>query len=141
MALNRELGVDVEHMRYLADADQIADNFFSLYERKMLRSLLPENVRTEAFFCCWTRKEAYVKALGNGLSQPLDQFDVTLLPGEEAELLAVQGKPEEMQRWRLHNVVLPPVYARHYKAALVVESSAANTDSLIELWQWQAEGE
>ncbi|WP_338247669.1 4'-phosphopantetheinyl transferase family protein [Dictyobacter halimunensis] len=139
VALNRELGVDVEHMRHLADAEQIADNFFSLSERKALRSLMTQDQRTEAFFSCWTRKEAYVKALGNGLSQPLDQFDVSLLPGEAAELLAVQGKPAEVQRWKLQNISLPSSFARQYKAALVVETRPSN-DPLIELWQWQAKG-
>ncbi|GCF07277.1 4'-phosphopantetheinyl transferase family protein [Dictyobacter arantiisoli] len=141
IALNRELGVDVEYIRYLADADQIADSFFSLSERKALRSLTTEDVRIEAFFCCWTRKEAYVKALGNGLSQPLDQFDVSLLPGDDAELLAVQGKPEEIQRWKLHAISLPSPYERQYKAALVVECNPSKEALPIQAWQWQAEGE
>jgi 4'-phosphopantetheinyl transferase len=137
VALNREVGVDVEHMRYLEDAEQIAENFFSLRERRTLHALA-DHIRTEAFFCCWTRKEAYVKALGDGLSQPLDGFDVSLTPGEAAELLAIQGQPEELKHWKLFDISLPSLFAS-YKAALVVENMGCHAEPA-GFWQWQKEG-
>jgi 4'-phosphopantetheinyl transferase len=137
VALNLEVGIDVEHMHYMEDAEQIAENFFSLQERKTLRSL-PEHLRTEAFFCCWTRKEAYVKALGDGLSLPLDRFDVSLIPGEAAELLAIQGNPEELKHWKLFDISLPPLFAS-YKAALIVEDLGYHAGP-VGFWQWHKKG-
>ena len=82
----REIGVDIEYLRALPDADQIADRFFSARENATLQAL-PASQRRQAFFNCWTRKEAYIKAIGKGLSQPLDQFEVSLAPGDPARLL------------------------------------------------------
>ena len=79
----RELGVDVELIRPELPDEEIAERFFSFQEVSGLRAL-PPNMRLEAFFNCWTLKEAYIKARGEGLSLPLDQFDVALVPGEAA---------------------------------------------------------
>ena len=64
----------------------VAERFFSPLERVLLSSLPPDRW-VEGFFNCWTRKEAYIKALGVGLSYPLDAFDVSLAPGEPAQLM------------------------------------------------------
>ncbi len=74
-----QIGVDVERVRPDIDATGIAERFFSAVEREMLASL-PGELQVEAFFRCWTRKEATIKAIGEGLSFPLDQFDVSLAP-------------------------------------------------------------
>lgn len=103
VALGRRLGIDVEALRPLPDAAAIAERFFSDAERRALRSVT-EAQRTLAFFQCWTRKEAYIKAIGEGLSMPLDRFDVSLLPGEPARLLAVAGDPDAPRRWTLHDL-------------------------------------
>jgi 4'-phosphopantetheinyl transferase len=76
----REVGVDIEEVRALPDADALAMRFFSPDERAAYLSL-PRQARPRGFFNCWTRKEAFVKALGAGLSQPLDAFDVSRAPG------------------------------------------------------------
>jgi 4'-phosphopantetheinyl transferase len=110
-----ELGVDVEAVRPVSDAEQIATSFFSPREVARLLSL-PLALRQEAFFACWTMKEAYLKALGSGLAKPLDAFDVSFGP-DEVPRLAVLGDEEETRRWRLQ--ALAP--ATGYKAALVTE--------------------
>ena len=79
-ALGRcELGVDIERIRNIPDALTIAEAFFSSSERASLEAL-PVVDQQKAFFRCWTRKEAFVKALGEGLSHPLDQFSVSVSP-------------------------------------------------------------
>jgi 4'-phosphopantetheinyl transferase len=89
-ARDQEVGVDVERVRFDIEHEQIAERFFSPYERSVLRSL-PAEEKAETFFACWTRKEAFIKAHGEGLSLPLDQFDVSLASGEPARLLAGRG--------------------------------------------------
>jgi 4'-phosphopantetheinyl transferase len=81
-----EVGCDIERCDPRLGADLIPEGFFSARESSTLRAL-PPALQTEAFFLCWTRKEAYVKARGRGLSIPLDSFDVSLAPGEPAALL------------------------------------------------------
>ncbi|HXK09640.1 MAG TPA: 4'-phosphopantetheinyl transferase superfamily protein [Vicinamibacteria bacterium] len=107
-ARDRELGVDVERERSVPEACDIARRYFSRREETALVSL-PEGERTKAFFRCWTRKEAVVKAQGDGLAQPLDAFDVTLAPGEPARLLFVRG--EALPRFWLEDVPPAPGFA------------------------------
>ena len=111
----REVGVDIEHIRPEVATEQIAERFFSAGEVAALRSL-PADAQPRGFFNCWTRKEAYIKARGEGLSIPLDCFDVSLLPGEPAALLATRDDPAEATRWSLHE--LPA--GEGYVAALAV---------------------
>ena len=114
---DREIGVDVEHLRDMErDGEPLAERFFSPREAAVLRSL-PARRRREAFFHCWTRKEAYIKAQGKGLSLPLDQFEVSLHPDEPAALLATQHDPQEAQRWSLRSL-FP---GEGYVAAVAVE--------------------
>lgn len=112
----REVGIDLEHLRSGVDIDRIAARFFSSREVATLRAL-PAAVREEAFFRCWTRKEAYIKARGEGLSLPLDQFDVSLTPGQPAALFRTRGDPHEASRWSLQDITP----ASDYVAALAVE--------------------
>jgi len=86
VAQGLEVGCDIEWRDPRLACEGIAEQFFSPREARALRALGPVR-RTDAFFNCWTRKEAYVKARGCGLSLPLDSFDVSLAPGEPAALL------------------------------------------------------
>lgn len=115
-SLGRELGVDLEFVRDDVESENIARRFFSPREIDELR-MVPAALRKEAFFNCWTRKEAYIKARGEGLSLPLDKFDVSLLPGEAAALLRNHKEPHEVERWKMESVPVPDGYV----AALVVE--------------------
>ncbi len=99
-----ELGVDVEVLRPMPDAQSIAESFFSAEEQERLRRVPPER-KARAFFNCWTRKEAYIKAIGEGLSEPLDRFSVTLLPEEPARFVHLGGDPERAAGWTLHHLV------------------------------------
>jgi len=129
-ALSRdgEIGVDIEQICDLPERNRIADQFFSVRERAVFRAL-PEIMKNEAFFNCWTRKEAFIKAIGDGLSLPLDKFDVSLVPGEPARLLRVVGDPKGAIRWSIQE--LEP--ASGYVAAIAIEGQIKQLHCL----QWQ----
>ena len=115
-AHDREVGVDLEYIREDVTGNEIAERFFSPREIETLRAV-PAELKKEAFFNCWTRKEAYIKARGEGLSMPLDEFDVSLAPGEPAALLLNHKEPAEVTRWSMRSLAVPSGYV----AALVVE--------------------
>jgi 4'-phosphopantetheinyl transferase len=112
----RAVGIDVEQIRADIEVNEIADRFFSESEQTSLRALA-KNLQHCAFFACWTRKEAFVKAKGEGLSLPLRQFDVSLTPGRPAEILATRPDREERHLWSLWDLDVGPGCA----AAVVVE--------------------
>ena len=128
----REIGVDLELIRDGLEVEQIAERFFSRAEISALCAL-PEQLRRRAFFLCWTRKEAYIKARGEGLSLPLDQFEVSLVPGEPAALMSSQPHSNEAFRWTLREL-FP---AADYAAALAI----AGRDCNLACWQWQQSSE
>ena len=99
-ASGSELGIDVEAVRAIPDADDLAARCFSRREQARYQALDPRD-RALGFFQCWTRKEAFIKALGDGMYHPLDRFDVSLAPGEPAEILRVGDVPGEQCGWRL----------------------------------------
>jgi 4'-phosphopantetheinyl transferase len=113
---SRKVGIDVENVRGDFNAPEIAERFFSVAEREALRRV-PAEQQYEAFFRCWTRKEAYVKAQGEGLSHPLHEFDVSLAPDETSALLATRPDPAEADRWLLRDLPVTSGYA----AAFAVE--------------------
>jgi 4'-phosphopantetheinyl transferase len=115
-----DVGVDVERIRPVPEAEDLARRYFSPREgADLLR--LAEGERQAAFFRCWTRKEAFVKATGDGLSRPLAAFDVTLAPGEPARLLRVDGEPDAARRFWIEDVSPAPDFA----GALAVGGSPA----------------
>jgi len=118
VARDVELGVDVEHVRADFATGDIARRFFSRVEVEAFDGL-PQEEQVAAFFRCWTRKEAYIKAIGKGLSQALDAFDVTLAPGDAAALL--RAEEDDPSRWMLSDVDVGEGYA----GALVVERPVA----------------
>lgn len=125
----REIGADIEYMRPLAFDEylQLAQHHFSPRECATLRAL-PAAERKQAFFNCWTRKEAYIKARGKGLSLPLDSFDVSLAPNEPAELLASREAPYTVTDWTLRALTVPNEYA----AALMAEGRSWH----VRYWKW-----
>jgi 4'-phosphopantetheinyl transferase len=105
----REIGVDIEQVRRDFDLEAIAHRFFSEHERLQLADL-PIADRPEAFFRCWTRKEAYIKATGEGLSLPLHQFDVSIAERESNALLATRPDISEAALWSLRDIPAPAGY-------------------------------
>lgn len=108
-ARGREIGVDVEPVRRLPDADRVARRFFSAAEYETWTAV-PWVQQPAAFFNCWTRKEAFIKAIGEGLSCPLASFGVSLRSDEPARLLHIRGSEAEAARWRLHTLAPAPGY-------------------------------
>lgn len=127
IAYDCEIGVDIEHVRPIAEAEQIAERFFCVRENAVFRAL-PPNQKQEAFFNCWTRKEAYIKAIGDGLAWPLNQIEVSLAPGEPVRLLSIEGDPQEACYWSLQQLIPAPSYV----GAIAVK--AAN--NLVSCWAW-----
>ena len=119
---NRNVGIDVEKIRPLHEAEPIARRFFSTSEVTAIQEL-PESQKMLGFFNCWTRKEAYLKATGDGLSRPLDEIIVSLAPGERAQLMSVAGDRKEPSRWSLIDVTPAPGYV----AAVCVEAPGDNS--------------
>jgi 4'-phosphopantetheinyl transferase len=98
-----ELGIDVELDNADLSREHIAERFFSPAEVSMLRAL-PAEVQPRAFLSCWTRKEAFVKARGDGLGLALDSFDVTLAPNVPAALLRTAWCAEEAAEWTIEDL-------------------------------------
>jgi len=117
-ALGRDIGVDIELINPEFASEEIAKQFFSANEVTALLEF-PASERPHAFFDCWTRKEAFIKAQGMGLSLPLDQFEVSLKHDEPA-LLRTNWDLTEAPRWSLMNIAV----ATEYAAALAVPAGA-----------------
>jgi len=97
------LGVDVEYIRPLSDTDELVARFFSSRENALFRAL-PDGQKNAAFFNLWTRKEAWLKATGEGIAHSLNRVEVTFLPGEPAQLLALPEKPTLNRDWVLREL-------------------------------------
>jgi len=102
IALGCEVGVDVEAIREVDELDAIVARNFSSDERASFARLAPE-ARPDGFFAGWTRKEAFLKATGEGLSRPLHTFSVSLGTGEAARLLEIDGDTSEAAQWTVHD--------------------------------------
>lgn len=125
-AVGRHLGIDVELVRPDLANDGIADRFFSPREVMELRAL-PLSQRAEGFFLCWTRKEAYLKARGEGFLIPLESFYVALTPGQPERL-----ESADSHRWSLRSLKPDPAYV----GALVAEGSGWR----MRCWDWNPAG-
>lgn len=122
----RKIGVDVEWIRSIDDMDSIARRFFSKVEYQAY-SALPLHQKPLGFFNCWTRKEAYIKAIGQGLTCPLSDFDVSLTPGQPAKLLSIKDDPQAAELWSM--TTLTP--AAGYIGAICIEGQLPQ----ISCWQ------
>jgi 4'-phosphopantetheinyl transferase len=124
---DRKVGIDLEYIRSLPDAEDIALRCFSARENGLIATA-PPSERLRAFFECWTRKEAFIKATGEGLSTPLEEFDASLAPGEEERLLTPSGAPSGEPPWRLRALAPDPAYV----GALAVQGEGW----CLHCWRW-----
>ena len=98
-----ELGVDVEQLRPVREFDEIAQRFFSPAEADLVCGT-PDPARVGAFYRCWTRKEAFIKALGDGLFRPLDSFAVSIDADREPRIEWALGETDPANSWSLHHI-------------------------------------
>jgi 4'-phosphopantetheinyl transferase len=111
------VGIDVEHIRVLKDAEELVERFFSVAEASALK-MLPDSVRPAAFFNLWTRKEAWLKATGEGIGNLLHRVEVSFLPNTPARLEQLPADLGDSTVWSLHD--LTPAVG--FAAALAVRS-------------------
>jgi 4'-phosphopantetheinyl transferase len=97
------IGVDVEQVRPMTDADELVERFFSARENALFQELA-ENQKSTAFFNLWTRKEAWLKAIGEGIAHSLNRVEVTFLPDEPARLLALPNESGSNSDWALREL-------------------------------------
>jgi 4'-phosphopantetheinyl transferase len=109
VACGGAVGIDLERVRPVPDFDRIMNSFFAAAEIHAI-SALPAADQLRAFFTCWTRKEAYLKATGDGITVRLDRFSVPVVPGSPPSLLHVEGASEEARRWSFQELPLGPEY-------------------------------
>lgn len=127
LAHQPEIGIDIERLRTNFAYEEVAERFFAPPEVAVLRQT-PTELKAQTFFNCWTRKEAYIKAHGMGLSLPLDSFVVTLQPGQPVQLLLTRDDPAEAAHWTLQALMPGPGYA----AALAMR----RVNFRLTCWQW-----
>ncbi len=125
---NQPLGIDIEAHREMPDADQIAQRYFSPTEFRAYLSVLREQ-KLETFYRCWTRKEAYMKATGEGFYLPLDQFEVSLRPDDPPALLWAASDPQEHKHWSL----LDFRPADSFAGAVAVQGPVRK----VSIWDWR----
>ncbi|MEQ9620111.1 MAG: 4'-phosphopantetheinyl transferase superfamily protein [Deltaproteobacteria bacterium] len=113
---DREVGVDVEYLRDVKRADKIIERFFSQHEREFYGSR-PSAIKKLAFFQLWTRKEAYTKAMGAGISLPRDDYTLSLIPGDSSYRNNRSPVTGNNRKWSLYDIEID----ENYKAALAVE--------------------
>jgi 4'-phosphopantetheinyl transferase len=98
--LEKDVGVDIEQTRPHTDLSLLAKRFFSREEQAELEAL-PPSLRLEAFYHTWTQKEAFIKAKGVGLRQPLEDFSVSVDPGKPGGLISIKDSPGEVSGWKM----------------------------------------
>jgi 4'-phosphopantetheinyl transferase len=123
-----EVGIDIERLRDDFSSHDIAARFFSRAELCAFNSV-PTRLRTRAFFNCWTRKEAYIKATGKGLSYPLDTFTVSVDPREPARLISIDNNTEEPAKWSIININA----FKGFAAALAIR----HDNPELQCWHWR----
>ena len=124
---NMEIGVDVERVRSDFEYEEIAKRFFSVNEVAILRTI-PTEKKLEAFYNCWIRKEAYIKAHGKGLSMPLDSFDVSFARWEPSIVLSTKDESQESSPWTFLGLKPDP----GYRGALAVKGIGCR----FRYWEW-----
>ena len=103
IAQNAEVGIDIEKIHHIDDCLKIAQRFFSPQEVSELNKQPSDELQT-AFLTCWTRKESYIKAIGQGISMPLDKFSVSVSLNEPPKLISNELEPDELNKWTFTSI-------------------------------------
>lgn len=127
ISVDRNIGIDIEKVRADVEYEKLALRFFSVAEQKALM-LYPREERAAAFFATWTRKEAFVKAVGKGIAFGLSEFDVNISPKEAPLMLATRWDPEDVAKWSMANIETE----KNYLATVVADGGD------FQLRHWQA---
>jgi 4'-phosphopantetheinyl transferase len=132
------VGVDVEWVRPIKNVDELVARFFSKREDELFQKV-SAGQKPAAFFNLWTRKEALLKATGEGITRSLNLVEVSFLPGEPARLLAISGDEKAAERWMLRE--LAP--AKGFAGAVAIELGTSNAEQMphieIKCWKWAHE--
>ncbi|MCL2925797.1 MAG: 4'-phosphopantetheinyl transferase superfamily protein [Trichodesmium sp. MAG_R04] len=120
------IGIDLEYIRPINDAENLAKRFFSLQEYNLI-SQLPSQKQQETFLKMWTCKEAYLKATGDGLAGSLEKVEISLTPEKPVEFFSINGDIEEASHWYLYQFIPQP----NYIAAVAV----AQKNQKLSFWQ------
>jgi 4'-phosphopantetheinyl transferase len=131
VSAGHRVGIDIERIRPDVDITTLAERFFSDRERAGLRAL-PDNLRLPAFFACWTRKESFLKATGDGLSFPLADFSVATHPDLDPALEEIRGNTEARRQWLLADLNV----IEGYRATLALERSYSRLEARLEAYDW-----
>jgi 4'-phosphopantetheinyl transferase len=131
VSAGHRVGIDIEEIRADVDITILAERFFSDRERAGLRAL-PDHLRLPAFFACWTRKESFLKATGDGLSFPLADFSVATHPDLDPALEEIRGNTEARRQWLLADLNV----IEGYRATLALEGSYSRLEARLEAYDW-----
>ena len=130
------LGVDVEWVRPIKNVDELVARFFSERENELFQKV-PAEQKPAAFFNLWTRKEALLKATGEGITRSLNLVEVSFLPGEPARFLAISGDAKAAEQWTLRDFTP----AKEYAGAVAVQQGTSNAERAaqieIKAWKWE----
>jgi 4'-phosphopantetheinyl transferase len=139
------VGVDVESVRPIKNADDLVTRFFSKREDELFQRVVTEQ-KAAAFFNLWTRKEALLKATGEGITRSLSLVEVSFLPGESARLLAISGDAKAAEAWVIKE--LSPAEGFAGAIAINCETSDARhptsniqgeaREVVVKCWKWAA---
>ncbi len=113
------IGIDIENVHSMKDIEQIIERFFSIEEQEEFKTL-PKYCQEQVFFKCWTRKEAFIKACGQGLTLPLNKFTVSVIPSEPARLKYIDNEIDKVDSWTMKEVI--PIAG--YVGTVVVEGNS-----------------
>jgi len=126
LSRDSELGIDIENARHVDDEEAIVHRLFT-HRESAAYFRAPVSDRPVVFFNCWTRKEAFVKARGAGLSLSLKLFDVSVLPGEAARIVTINGDPESARAWTLLHLAPAPGFI----GALAIQQTSCKVSAFI----------
>ena len=125
---NYLIGVDIEHLGEVEDVVELAKRFFTHRECQLIANLSGKE-QQKAFFQLWTAKEAYLKAIGTGLSDSLTDIELTF-DGRNPKLHAIKGDVSDAGKWSMYHFAP----AANYVSTIIVNTQIPKQK--IDFWNW-----